>query len=163
MGETTISTLVEGGSASAGPPLGPQLGPLPVDIGAVVGSINEKTAAYEGMEVPVDVTVDEDTGDFEIEVGTPPAAALIKEKAGIESGSGEPNSVVVADLDFATVIQVAEMKRPDLNALDLRGAVKEIIGSCDSMGVTIDGQDPRDVHKQIDDGAYDDAISEAEN
>jgi len=163
MGETTISTLVEGGSASAGPPLGPQLGPLPVDIGAVVGSINEKTAAYEGMEVPVDVTVDEDTGDFEIEVGTPPAAALIKEKAGIESGSGEPNSVVVADLDFATVIQVAEMKRPDLNALDLRGAVKEIIGSCDSMGVTIDGQDPRDVHKQIDDGAYDDALSEAEN
>lgn len=163
MGETTISTLVEGGSASAGPPLGPQLGPLPVDIGAVVGSINEKTAAYEGMEVPVDVTVDEDTGDFEIEVGTPPAAALIKEKAGIESGSGEPNTVVVADLDFDTVIQIAEMKRPDLNALDLRGAVKEIIGSCDSMGVTIDGQDPRDVHKQIDDGAYDDALSEAEN
>lgn len=163
MGETTISTLVEGGSASAGPPLGPQLGPLPVDIGAVVGSINEKTAAYEGMEVPVDVTVDEDTGDFEIEVGTPPAAALIKEKAGIESGSGEPNAVVVADLDFDTVIQIAEMKRPDLNALDLRGAVKEIIGSCDSMGVTIDGQDPRDVHKQIDDGAYDDALSEAEN
>lgn len=163
MGETTISTLVEGGSASAGPPLGPQLGPLPVDIGAVVGSINEKTAAYEGMEVPVDVTVDEDTGDFEIEVGTPPAAALIKEKAGIESGSGEPNSVVVADLDFDTVIQIAEMKRPDLNALDLRGAVKEIIGSCDSMGVTIDDQDPRDVHKQIDDGAYDDALSEAEN
>ncbi|MFB6192737.1 MAG: 50S ribosomal protein L11, partial [Candidatus Nanohaloarchaea archaeon] len=105
--EKTISTLVEGGSASAGPPLGPELGPLPTDVGEVVKSINEETADFQGMEVPVDVIIDEETGDFEIEVGKPPAAVLIKDELGIESGSGEPNKNKVADMDFETACKVA--------------------------------------------------------
>lgn len=158
MGEQTISALVDGGSASAGPPLGPQLGPMPVDIGEVVATINEKTASFDGMEVPVDVIVDDETGEFEVEVGTPPVAELLKEKAGIESGSGEPNRDKVADLDFDTIKQVAEMKRPDLVALDLRGACKEVIGSAVSMGVTVDGEDGRTIQKRIDEGEYDDQL-----
>lgn len=158
MGEQTISALVDGGSASAGPPLGPQLGPMPVDIGEVVATINEKTASFDGMEVPVDVIVDDETGEFEVEVGTPPVAELLKEKAGIESGSGEPNRDKVADLDFDTIKQVAEMKRPDLVALDLRGACKEVIGSAVSMGITVDGEDGRTIQKRIDEGEYDDQL-----
>ncbi|MDY6777341.1 MAG: 50S ribosomal protein L11 [Candidatus Nanohaloarchaea archaeon] len=156
----TISALVEGGDASAGPPLGPQLGPTPANIGQVVNTINEKTEAYDGMEVPVDVTVDEETGEFEIEVGTPPTAELLKEKAGISTGSGEPNRDKVADLDFDTVKQVADMKMPDLVATDIRGAVKEIIGSAQSMGVTIDGQDAQEAQKLIEQGEYDDQLEE---
>lgn len=158
MGEQTISALVDGGSASAGPPLGPQLGPMPVDIGEVVATINEKTASFDGMEVPVDVIVDDETGEFEVEVGTPPVAELLKEKAGIESGSGEPNRDKVADLDFDTIKQVAEMKRPDLVALDLRGACKEVIGSAVSMGITVDGEDGRTIQQRIDEGEYDDQL-----
>jgi large subunit ribosomal protein L11 len=160
--KTTISTLVEGGSASAGPPLGPELGPLPTDVGEVVSAINEKTADFTGMEVPVDVIVDEETGDFEIEVGKPPAAQLIFDELGIEKGSGEPNKNVVADMSFEDACKVARMKASDLLAMDLRGAVKEIIGTADSSGITIDGKDPVEVQQEIADGKYDDRLEAEE-
>ena len=160
--KTTISTLVEGGSASAGPPLGPELGPLPTDVGEVVSAINEKTADFTGMEVPVDVIVDEDSGDFEIEVGKPPAAQLIFDELGIQKGSGEPNKNVVADMSFEDACKVARMKASDLLAMDLRGAVKEIIGTADSSGITIDGKDPVEVQQEIADGKYDDRLEAEE-
>lgn len=160
--KTTISTLVEGGSASAGPPLGPELGPLPTDVGEVVSAINEKTGDFTGMEVPVDVIVDEETGDFEIEVGKPPAAQLIFDELGIEKGSGEPNKNVVADMDFETACKIGRMKASDLLAMDLRGAVKEIIGTADSSGITVDGKDARQVQQEIADGKYDDRLEAEE-
>jgi len=160
--KTTINTLVEGGSASAGPPLGPELGPLPADVGAVVQAINDKTSDFDGMEVPVDVTVDEETGDFEVEVGKPPAAALIKDVLGIESGSGEPNLNKVADMEFSQACRVARMKSTDLLGMDLRGCVKEIIGSAQSMGITIDGKDAYDVQQEIEAGEYDEQLEQEE-
>jgi large subunit ribosomal protein L11 len=160
--KTTISTLVEGGSASAGPPLGPELGPLPTDVGEVVSAINEKTKDFTGMEVPVDVIVDEDSGDFEIEVGKPPAAQLIFDELGIDKGSGEPNKNVVADMSFEEACKVARMKASDLLAMDLRGAVKEIIGTADSSGITVDGKDPVEIQQDIDDGKYDDRLEAEE-
>lgn len=159
----TINLLVEGGSASAGPPLGPSLAPVEgIDVGEVVNAINEATADFEGMEVPVDVIVDEETGDFEIEVGKPPAAALIKDELGIESGSGEPNKNKVADMEFSTACKIARMKSSDLNAMDLRGAVKEILGSAQSMGITVDGEDAYDVQQKIDEGEYDQQLEDEE-
>ncbi|MFB6203754.1 MAG: 50S ribosomal protein L11 [Candidatus Nanohaloarchaea archaeon] len=158
----TISTLVEGGSASAGPPLGPELGPLPTDVGEVVNAINEKTSDFKGMEVPVDVIIDEETGDFEIEVGKPPTAVLIKDELGIESGSGEPNKNKVADMSFEQACKVARMKDTDLLGMDLRGAVKEIIGTAHSMGVTVDGEEATEIHDKIDAGEYDDQLEQEE-
>ncbi len=155
MSETTISTLVDAGNASAGPPLGPELGPTPVDVGKVVQRINEETADFEGMEIPVDVTVDEETGAFEIAVGTPPAAALLKDRAGIETGSGEPNAVKVANMAMKDIVDVAEMKQRDLVALDLRGATKEILGTAQSLGVLVDNKEPIEVQQEIDDGEFD--------
>lgn len=163
MGDTTtINTLVEGGSASAGPPLGPELGPLPVDVGAVVNKINEKTKDFEGMEVPVDVIVDEDTGDFEVEVGKPPTAGLIRDELGIEKGSGEPNKNKVADMSFEQACKVARMKDTDLLGMDLRGAVKEVIGTAQSMGITIDGEDAYEVQQKIGKGEFDDQLEAEE-
>jgi large subunit ribosomal protein L11 len=159
---TTISTLVEGGSASAGPPLGPELGPLPTDVGEVVSKINEKTSEFEGQEVPVDVIVDEETGDFEVEVGKPPAAGLIKEEVGIESGAAEPNNEKVADMSFDQLCNVARMKASDLVAKDLHGAAKEIAGTAQSMGVQIDGKDAYDFQQEVSEGKYDDKIQAAE-
>jgi large subunit ribosomal protein L11 len=159
---TTISTLVEGGSASAGPPLGPELGPLPVDVGAVVSKINDETSEFSGQEVPVDVIVDEETGDFEVEVGKPPAAGLIKEELGIESGAAEPNNEKVGDLSFEQIAQVARMKASDLVAQDLRGAIKEIAGTAQSMGVRVDGKDAYDFQQDVSEGKYDDRIESEE-
>jgi len=161
MSEKKISALVSAGNASAGPPIGPQLGPLPVNIGQVVGEINEKTSKFEGMEVPIDIIVDDETGDFEIEVGIPPVASLIREKLGIEKGSGEPNKEKVADMSMEQVKEVAEMKINDLLASDLKAASKEVIGTCVSMGVTIEGKDGREVQKLMDKGEFDDEFGDA--
>lgn len=160
MGEETVSLLVEAGKASAGPPLGPTLAPIQaVDINEVVSSINEETSGFSGMEVPVEVVVDTDTGDFDIHVGTPPASALLKERVGLDRGSGEPDKIKVANMPLKHVIEVADLKMEDLVALDLRGAVKEILGSAQSLGVLVDGKNPVAVQKDIDEGVYDEIFS----
>ncbi|MDY6761464.1 MAG: 50S ribosomal protein L11 [Candidatus Nanohaloarchaea archaeon] len=160
MGEETVNLLVEGGEASAGPPLGPTLAPIEaVDINEVVSAINEATGGFEGMEVPVEVVVDDETGDFDIDVGTPPAAALLKERAELDAGSGEPDTIKVANMPLKDVIEVADLKLPDLVALDLRGATKEILGSAQSLGVLVDDKEPIEVQQDIDDGVYDELWS----
>ena len=156
----SIEVLVPGGQVNPGPPLGPELGPTPVDVQAVVQEINDETAAFDGMEVPV--TVDyEDDGAFEIEVGVPPTAELIKDEAGFDTGSGEPQEEFVADMTVEQIKTVAEQKQSDLLAYDLKNAAKEIVGTCTSLGVTIEGNDPREFKDRIDDGDYDDTFAEA--
>lgn len=155
----TIEALVPGGQADPGPPLGPELGPTPVDVQAVVQEINEQTEAFDGTEVPVTITY-EDDGSFEIEVGVPPTAELIKDKAGFDTGSGEPQKDFVADLSVEEVKQIAEQKLPDLLSYDLKNAAKEIVGTCTSLGVTIEGEDPREFKERIDSGEYDDVFAD---
>ncbi|MFC7133374.1 MULTISPECIES: 50S ribosomal protein L11 [Salinibaculum] len=155
----TIEVLVPGGQANPGPPLGPELGPTPVDVQAVVQEINDQTAAFDGTEVPVTVTYEED-GSFEIEVGVPPTAELIKDEAGFETGSGEPQEDFVADLTVDQVKQIADQKQTDLLSYDLKNAAKEIVGTCTSLGVTIEGENPREFKKKIDAGEYDDVFAE---
>jgi len=156
----TIEVLVPGGRADPGPPLGPELGPTPVDVQAVVESINDQTAAFDGTEVPVTVEY-EDDGSFEIEVGVPPTAELIKDEAGFETGSGEPHEEFVADISVEQVKRIAEQKHPDLLSYDLRNATKEVVGTCTSLGVTIEGNDPREFKKRIENGEYDDEFADA--
>ncbi|MEZ3115473.1 50S ribosomal protein L11 [Halobaculum sp. MBLA0147] len=151
----SIEVLVPGGQVDPGPPLGPELGPTPVDVQAVVQEINDETAAFDGMEVPVTVDYEED-GSFEIEVGVPPTAELIKDEAGFETGSGEPQEDFVADMTVEQVKTVAEQKQTDLLAYDLKNAAKEIVGTCASLGVTVEGNDAREFKQRIDDGEYDD-------
>jgi large subunit ribosomal protein L11 len=156
----TIEALVPGGEATPGPPLGPELGPTPVDVQAVVEEINDRTAAFEGTEVPVTVEYEED-GSFEIDVGVPPTAELIKDEAGFETGSGEPHEEFVADITVQQVQQIAEQKRSDLLSYDLKNAAKEVVGTCTSLGVTIEGENPREFKERIDSGEYDDVFADA--
>jgi large subunit ribosomal protein L11 len=155
----TIEVLVPGGQANPGPPLGPELGPTPVDVQAVVNEINDQTAAFDGTEVPVTVDYEED-GSFGIEVGVPPTAELIKDEAGFETGSGEPQEEFVADLGIEQVKQIADQKLPDLLAYDTRGAAKEVVGTCASLGVTVEGEDARAFKQQVDGGEYDDVLAD---
>ncbi|PSQ24222.1 50S ribosomal protein L11 [Halobacteriales archaeon QS_9_67_17] len=154
-----IEVLVPGGEADPGPPLGPELGPTPVDVQAVVGEINDQTAAFDGTEVPVTVSYDDD-GSFDIDVGVPPTAALVKDELGFETGSGEPNEEFVEDMSLDQLKTVAEQKLPDLLAYDTKSAAKEVAGTCVSLGVTIEGQDAREFKQRIDEGEYDDVFAE---
>ncbi len=154
-----IEVLVPGGEADPGPPLGPELGPTPVDVQAVVQQINDETEPFDGTEVPVTVTYEED-GSFEIGVGVPPTAELIKDEAGFETGSGEPQEDFVADLSVGQIRQIAEQKQPDLLAYDLKSAAKEVVGTCVTLGVTIEGNDAREFKDRIDGGEYDEIFVE---
>ncbi len=156
MGELkVIEALVNGGQATAGPPLGPALGPLGVNVLAIVNKINEITKDYSGMKVPVKVSVNTENKEFEVSVGTPTAAALLVSELGITKGSGTPNTQKVGDLSLEQVVKIAKMKATDVLARDLKAAVKEVLGTGVSMGVTVDGKDPRVVQKDIDQGKYD--------
>ncbi|QLD88119.1 50S ribosomal protein L11 [Natronomonas salina] len=157
----TIEVLVPGGQANPGPPLGPELGPTPVDVQAVVNEINEQTAAFDGTEVPVTVDYDDD-GSFSIDVGVPPTAALIKDELGFDTGSGVPNEDFVADMSAEQLKTVAEQKLPDLLAYDVRNAAKEVAGTCVSLGVTIEGEDARTFNQRLDNGEFDDTFAQSE-
>jgi large subunit ribosomal protein L11 len=159
MATQTVESLIEGGKASAAPPLGPALGPLGVNIGAVVAEINKMTGDFKGMKVPVKVEVDTDTKEFSISIGTPPAAQLIKQEAGIQKASGRPNADHVADLAIEQVIKIAKMKQSALLAADTKAAVKEIIGTCNSMGVKVEGDHAADTIKRVEQGEFDEKIA----
>jgi large subunit ribosomal protein L11 len=151
----TVEALVEGGKASAGPPLGPALGPMGVNIMQIINTINDKTKSFEGMKVPVKVIIDPKTKNFEIEVGTPPAASLILNEIGAEKGSGAPSTHKIGDLTIDQAIKVAKMKYDNLLGSELKQKTKEIIGTCVTMGVTVEGKKPQETQKAIDEGEYD--------
>jgi large subunit ribosomal protein L11 len=155
-----VELLVSGGQANAGPPLGPALGPIGVNVMMIVNKINELTKDYSGMKVPVKVIVDPDTKEFEVNVGTPTTSALIVSELKIEKGSGTPSTQKVGNLSIEQVVRIARMKRSELLAKDLKRAAKEVLGACVSMGVTADGKDPREVQKDIDQGKHDGILRE---
>ncbi|MCK4933256.1 50S ribosomal protein L11 [Candidatus Bathyarchaeota archaeon] len=155
MGKKTIDALVNGGQATAGPPLGPALGPLGVNVVEIVNKINEATKDFAGMKVPVTIVVDPETKEFEVTVGTPTTSALIVSTLKIQKGSGNPKEEKVGDLSLQNVVDLAKKKRSQILAKSLKLSAKEILGSCVSMGVTVEGKDPREVQKGIDEGKYD--------
>jgi large subunit ribosomal protein L11 len=157
-----VELLVSGGQATAGPPLGPALGPLGVNTMAVVNRINELTRDYAGMKVPVKVAVDVENKEFEVNVGTPTASALVVSELKIEKGSGTPNTAKVGNLSMDQLVRIAKIKRAELLAPTLKGAAKEMLGTCVSIGVTVEGKDPREVQREIDEGKYEETFNKSE-
>jgi len=158
MPKETVEVMVEGGKATAAPPLGPALGPLGVNIGQIVAKINEQTKAFAGMKVPVKVIVDKDSKEFNIEVGTPPTSQLLKKEAGIEKGSGNPKEDKVADVLIEQIIKIAKMKESNLLGKTLKSKVREIVGTCNSMGILVEGKPAVDTLKDIAAGQFDEEI-----
>jgi large subunit ribosomal protein L11 len=150
-----VEALVNGGQATAGPPLGPALGPLGVNVLAIVTKINEVTKDFAGMKVPVKISVNTDNKEFEVSVGTPTTSALIVSELGVSKGSGVPNTEKIGDLSVEQVLKIAKMKREDVLGRDLKAAVKEVLGTGVSMGLTVEGKDPREVQTEIDEGKHD--------
>jgi large subunit ribosomal protein L11 len=156
----SVELLVAGGQATAGPPLGPALGPIGVNVMQIVTRINELTKDYAGMKVPVKISVNPEDKSFEVTIGVPTSSALVVAELKIEKGSGTPNTVKVGDLKVDQVVRIAKIKRPELLAKTLKGAAKEVMGTCVSLGVTVEGKDPREVQKEVDEGKFDDVLKE---
>jgi large subunit ribosomal protein L11 len=153
MGEI-VEVLVPGGKATPGQPLGPALGPLGINVKAVVDEINRKTSDFNGMQVPVRIEVD-DRKQFTVTVGTPPTTALIKKEAGIEKGSAQPSTQLVGNLPLEAAIRIARMKSGDMLSYSTKSGVKEVVGTCVSMGITVEGRRPKEILAAIDAGEFD--------
>ncbi|MBT4192325.1 MAG: 50S ribosomal protein L11 [Candidatus Diapherotrites archaeon] len=149
-----IKIMVSGGKANAGPPLGPALAPTGVNIGEVVAKINEKTSSFDGMQVPVTVKINGDKS-FEITVGLPPTSALIKKEVNAKKGAANPKTDVVGNLTIEQVKKVAEQKYDALNSTEPKASAKEIMGVCNSMGVTVEGLRAKLAIKALNDGKFD--------
>jgi large subunit ribosomal protein L11 len=155
----TVSALVVGGEANAGPPLGPALGPLGVNVMMIVKEINELTKDYTGMRVPVKVNVETDTKKFTVEVGVPSASALIAKESGAQKGSGTPKTVAAGNLTVDQLVKIARVKIAQSYATTIKSAAKEVAGSCVSMGVTIEGKPAKDFISEMNQNKWEESFS----
>jgi len=133
-----IKLQIEAGKANPAPPVGPALGQHGVNIMAFCKEYNARTVNMAGSVIPVEITVYADRS-FTFVTKTPPAYDLLKKAAGIEKGSAEPNRTKVGKVTRQQIREIATLKMPDLNAIDLEGAMKVIEGTARSMGIEIVG------------------------
>jgi len=133
---TTLKLQLPAGQATPAPPVGTALGPHGVNLMDFVKAYNDATGSQRGQIIPVEISIFEDRS-FTFITKTPPAAALLRQAARVEKGSGEPNKEKVGSVTKAQVKEIAEIKMPDLNAVDLDGAMKTVEGTARSMGITV--------------------------
>lgn len=132
-----IKLQIPAGKATPAPPVGPALGQHAVNIMAFCKEFNERTEQQSGLIIPVEITVYEDRS-FVFITKTPPAAVLLKKAAAVEKGSAEPNLEKVATVSREKVKEIAELKKEDLNAVDLEGAIRIVEGTARSMGIVVE-------------------------
>lgn len=155
-----FTALVTGGKASGGPPIGSTVGPTGINIKDVVDTINEKTQVFKGLNVPVRIILNTVDKSFEVIVETPSTSSLLLKEAGVEKGSGATGTENVGDITLDQVLNVANMKKDKLLAKSLKSMIKSILGTCLSIGLLVEGQNPKEIQKNVDKGLYDDKFKE---
>jgi len=158
MTKEKIQLMIEGGKASTTPEMGQKLGPLGINIMNILNAINDKTSHFRGMKIPVKVIVDTKNKNFDLEIGTPPVSELIKKELGLEKGSPMPDKEKIGNLAIEQVIKIALMKKDSMLVNNLKNAVKNVVGSCNSLGVLVEGKIGAEINKDIDQGLYDKEI-----
>jgi large subunit ribosomal protein L11 len=159
----TLDLLIEGGKAAPGANSAPKLSALKMNVGEIFKQINEKTKAYAGMQVPVKVEMNPDDKTFEIKVGTPPVSSLVKKEIGLELAKLTEEEKTagkksLGDIKMEQIVKVAKMKQPALFCKTLKACVKQVVGTCASMPITVEGKKAIEVIKEIDEGKYDSLI-----
>ena len=135
-----VKVQVPAGKATPAPPVGPALGPHGINIMAFCKEFNARTATQAGSIIPVELTIFADNS-FSFVTKTPPVADLLRKALGVDKGSAEPNRVKVGKITRQQLREIAEIKMKDLNAIDIAGAEKQIVGAARSMGVEVEGID----------------------
>ncbi len=160
MSKEIVELIVEGGKASAGAQMGQAFGPLGINIQEILDKINEKTSDMKGMKLPVKVVVDTETKEFDLEIGSPPVSELIKKEIGIDKGSGMPHLEKTGNVSIEQIIKISKMKKDSMLVNNLKSAVKSVTGSCGPLGILVEGEEPGETCKDIDEGKYDKEIDE---
>lgn len=160
-GKEVIDLLVEGGKAGPDAGSAQKLSALKLNIGDVFKKVNEKTAEYRGMQVPVKLIIDKDTKDVEVEVGIPPVSSMVKKELGIDKAKFSEEDVaagktVLGSITMVQVVKIAKLKVEQMLVKDLKSASKQVVGTIVSMtGIQVEEKDPKEVLKEIDEGKWD--------
>lgn len=154
-----IKLLVDAEEMKPGPALSQKLGPLGINLGKVISEVNNATAGFKGMKVPVLLDIDTKTKDFTIKVSTPPTSELLKKEFGLAKGSPQPQKIKIANAAFEHIIKIAKTKQPDMLVNSLREAIRSVIGSCVSLGILVESKEPRQILEEIDQDMWDDIIN----
>lgn len=162
MGLRVVTIKVRGGEAKPEPPLATALSQSGLDVNNIVEQINKATEKFKGYEVKVKIIIDTDTKEYDIEVKPPTTTELLLKAAGASEPSGDPMHKKIGDLSFEKIVEIAILKKPDLLAKSLKAAVKTILGSARSIGITVDGKDPKQVTREIEEGVYDAILAKYE-
>jgi len=141
-----------------GPALSQKLGPLGINMGQVIQKVNDATKNFKGMKVPVEIDVNPITKNVEIKVFSPPTSELLKKEISVEKGSGAQDKIKVGNLSIEQVIHVAQTKQGNMLSRDLKAAVKNVVGTCVSLGILIENKHPNEIQKEIEEGKYDEEI-----
>jgi large subunit ribosomal protein L11 len=155
-----VKLLVDGGSMKPGPALSQKLGPLGIPINLVITKVNEATKSFDGIQVPVELSIDPSTKEFEVKVFSPPVSGLLKRELKIEKGSGAQKKIKVGNASIEQIISLANTKSPSLLCKDFKSAVKTIVGTCVTLGILIEDKPAAEIEKDIDEGRYDREINE---
>jgi len=155
-----INLLVEAGSMKPGPALSQKLGPAGINMNQVIQKVNEATKPFVGLKVPVVLDIDTNTKEINVKVLSPPVSELLKKELGAEKGSGEQKKVKIGNMSIEQVISIAKTKYPNLLSKNLKAAVKEVVGTCTSLGILIENKKPLEIQEEIDQGKYDKEIDE---
>lgn len=153
-----IKVLADGGSMAPGPALSQKLGPLGVNMGQVIQKINDATKNFKGMKVPVEIDVNPITKNVEIKVFSPPTSELLKKEINAEKGSGLQDKIKIGNLSIEQIIHVAQTKQGNMLSRDLKAAVKNVVGTCVSLGILIENKHPNEIQREIEEGKYDKEI-----
>lgn len=158
-----VRTRVQAGRASPAPPLGPALSQYGVPVDKVIAEINELTKNYEGMEVTVVIRIDETTGRYKIDTISPTTTSLLLKFAGAQEPSGDPARKKVGDISLEDVIRVALIRKHELNAKTLKTAAKSVVSTARTVGLTVNGKDPKQILAEIDTGLHDELFRKYES
>lgn len=161
--EKVMTIQIEGGAAKPGPPLGPTLSSLGLNVKKVIDEINEKTKDFKGMTIPVKITVNMSTKEYKIEVGIPTITAILLKEAGASEPSGDPEHKKIGDLKLEQIVEIAVRSKPKLLSKNLESAVKSILGSAKSIGLTVEGKNPKDIIKEINEGKHKELLEKYES
>ncbi|HLD15455.1 MAG TPA: 50S ribosomal protein L11 [Candidatus Nanoarchaeia archaeon] len=153
-----IEMIVEGGKAAPGPAVAQKLGPMKINIGQVMSDVNKKTESFKGIKVPVKIMVNPDDKTWTIDVGSPAVTELIKAELKLEKGSGTPNKEILANVGAEQILKIAKMKHDNMLSRTLKTSMKQVAGSCASMGLRIEGKKSEDFNKDLEAGVYDSII-----
>jgi len=155
-----MKLLVDAGDMKPNPAISQKIGPLGLNLGKIIQDVNKATSEFKGIKAPVALDIDTKTKTFKVEVSTPPTSELLKKEFGLEKGSGEPNNIKVANAAIEQVISIAKTKQQALLTEDFKKAVKNVLGTCVSLGILVENKNAKDACKEVDEGKYDEAIKQ---